>query len=83
MLEVESLEKNVKDCAATILQNWEFINFGMENCTTKIILAASFFKLCRIETKLLTEPWQESLRKEAIATRDAYLSQIDKSHYID
>lgn len=67
----------------TIVQNWELINLGLSNHTTRILLASMYLKLVRMQNRLLHEPWTEELRQQVISIREFYLSTIRQSQYVD
>ena len=81
--ENKELCQRVRDSSETILANWGLIHLGLNNCTTAIILASSYLKLKRMQQRLLTERWTESLRQEVIKIRNEYIDTIPESHYID
>jgi hypothetical protein len=66
-----------------ISRNWELINLGLHNHSTRILLAAMYLKLVRMQNRLLHEPWTEDLRQQVIAIRESYLKLIPQSHYVD
>ena len=81
--ELYALGDNVSSVAKEIIQNWEHINQGIPNHVTHIKMAAHFLKLSRIQHRLLTEPWCENLRQDAVNTRDGYKEVAASSRYID
>lgn len=81
--DIQCLRTNIDRISKTILLNWELINLGLYNQTTHIILATMFLKLSRMQHRLLTEPWNEELRKDVITTRTLYIETINNSQYTD
>lgn len=81
--DVSSLIENLNNNSKAILLNWEIINIGFYNMTTRITLAAMYLKLCRMQHRLLVEHWCEELREEVLETRTKYLEAIKHSQYTD
>ena len=59
------------------MRNWEILNLGLPNFTTRILLAVNYLKLCNVQRRLLNEQWTEDLRHEVIQIRDFYIEQIN------
>lgn len=81
--DLQILLHNIQNNSTTVLQNWEIINLGLYNHTTQIILATTYLRLCRMQHRLLTEPWTEDLRQQVIQARTLYLETINASKYVD
>ena len=81
--DLQTLLHNIQNKSTTILQNWETINIGLYNHITQIILATTYLRLCRMQHRLLTEPWTEALRQQVIQVRTLYLETINTSKYVD
>lgn len=77
------LQRDVEENTDIILGNWERVHHGLRNHAATIILATLFLKLKRMQMRLLTERWSESLRQEVIRARAEYETAIVNSRYSD
>lgn len=69
--------KELSKHSDAVMRNWENLNLGLSNFTTRILLAVNYLKLCNVQKRLLNEQWTEDLRQEVIQIRDFYVEQIN------
>ena len=69
--------KELSKHSDSVMRNWETLNLGLPNFTTRILLAVNYLKLCNVQRRLLNEQWTEDLRQEVIQIRDFYIEQIN------
>ena len=79
-----SMLKNIKNHKHEIVRCHDWTVYGIPNHCTSILMAVNYLKLCRVQKRLLTESWSESLRQDVLRIKAFYVDIIEnRSGLID
>ncbi len=79
-----SMLKNIKNYKQEIVRCYDWTVYGIPNHCTSILMAVNYLKLCRVQKRLLTESWSESLRQDILRIKAFYVDIIEnRSGLID